>query len=174
MDRMTQSHQTGVTATPKGSIGSRTVNLGRGLVVPYPEPANEAATKFGKANRRTDTKPEVLIRSALHRRGLRFRKDHPAEVGDLRVRVDIAFPRSKIAVLVDGCFWHRCPDHSRTPTRNLEYWLPKLQGNVDRDHRVNTALSSAGWTVLRVWEHEDVDAVADRIAAIVEARRGVR
>jgi DNA mismatch endonuclease (patch repair protein) len=80
------------------------VNLGRGLVVPYPEPASAAATNIGKANRRTNTKPEVLVRSALHRRGLRFRKDHLLRVADVRVRPDVVFTRWKLAVFIDGCF----------------------------------------------------------------------
>lgn len=105
-DRMAQVDRRGVTATrgPGGHAIERTVNLGRGLVVPYPEPASAAATNIGKANRRTNTKPEVLVRSALHRRGLRFRKDHLLRVADVRVRPDVVFTRWKLAVFIDGCF----------------------------------------------------------------------
>lgn len=148
----------------------RTVNLGRGLVVPYPEPGDQAATRIGKANRRTNTKPEVRLRSLLHARGLRFRKDHLLRVGDLRVRPDIVFPRTKVAVFVDGCFWHRCPAHATTPKRNLTYWLPKLQANVDRDWRVDAALAAEGWEVVRVWEHDIGESAAERVALIIRQR----
>lgn len=161
-------------AEDRPSGASRTVNLGRGLVVPYPEPSDGAATKIGKANRRTDTKPEVILRSAVHRRGLRFRKDHLLRVGGLRVRPDLVFTRWRVAVFLDGCFWHACPDHSTTPKRNVDYWRPKLQGNVDRDRRVDAALEGDEWLVVRVWEHEEVEAAADRIASAVSARRGQR
>jgi DNA mismatch endonuclease (patch repair protein) len=165
---MAQVDPTGVTLT---SGSSRTVNLGRGLVVPYPEPVNEAATKIGKANRRTNTKPEVLIRSAVHQRGLRFRKDFLLRVGAVRVRPDMVFTRGKVAVFVDGCFWHSCPDHSTMPKRNVEYWLPKLQANIDRDRRADAALAAEGWQVVRVWEHDEVDSAAERIALAVRNRR---
>jgi DNA mismatch endonuclease (patch repair protein) len=118
-----------------------------------------------------NTKPEIALRSALHRRGLRFRKDHPLRVGGVRVRPDVVFTRWKVAVFVDGCFWHRCPDHSNTPKRNTEYWIPKLQANVDRDQRVDTALAIDGWTVVRVWEHEDAEVAADQISSVVQRRR---
>lgn len=175
---MAQVDPTGVTATPSAGpeptatrLAPRTVNLGSGLVVPYPEPGNEAASKIGRANRRTNTKPEVLLRSALHRRGLRFRKDHLLRLGRVRVRPDVAFTRWKIAVFVDGCFWHRCPDHATTPKRNPDYWIPKLRANVDRDRRVDAALANEDWAVIRVWEHEDVESAADRIISLVEGRR---
>jgi DNA mismatch endonuclease (patch repair protein) len=73
------------------------------------------------------------------------------------VRVDVAFTRLKVAVFVDGCFWHRCPEHGTIPRRNQGYWLPKLKANVQRDRRVSQALSRDGWMVIRVWEHEPVD-----------------
>lgn len=135
----------------------RTVNLGRGVIVPYPEPTGLAATKIGRANRRTDTKPEVLLRSALHRRGRRFRKDHLLRLDSVRVRPDIVFSRRRIAVFIDGCFWHGCPDHSNVPKRNVAYWIPKLQANVDRDRRVSAALIESGWAVIRLWEHVPLD-----------------
>jgi DNA mismatch endonuclease (patch repair protein) len=140
-------------------------------VVPYPEPLDDAASKVGRANHRVDTKPEILIRSALHRRGLRYRKDLLVRVGDVRVRPDLVFTRWKVAAFVDGCFWHRCPLHGNDPKRNVDYWQPKLQANVERDQRVSKALSESGWTVVRVWEHEDVDSAADRIAGAVQACR---
>lgn len=164
-------HRWGVTAGPGSSQPSgRTVNLGRGVVVPYPEPGAPAATAIGKANRRTGTKPEMLVRVTLHRRGLRFRKDYLLRVGTVRVRPDVVFTRAKVAVFVDGCFWHRCPEHASTPKRNLEYWLPKLQANVERDRRVDDALEAEGWLVVRLWEHEAVEVAADRIEGAVRPR----
>ncbi|MCC6387405.1 MAG: very short patch repair endonuclease [Dehalococcoidia bacterium] len=106
-----------------------------------------------KGNRRTDTRPEVTLRSALHRQGYRFRKAYLIETSELRVRADVVFPRWKVAVFVDGCFWHCCPTHGTRPTANQEYWLPKLQRNQARDLRVNCALERAGWVVVRIWEH---------------------
>ena len=103
----------------------QTVNLGRGRVVPYPVPADETATRIGKANRRTDTKPEVRLRAALHRRGLRFRKDRKVQAGEISTRADIVFSRAKVAVFVDGCFWHGCPDHQRIPTTQPGVLDPK-------------------------------------------------
>jgi len=130
------------------------------LVVPYPEPVDEAATNVGKGNRGRDTKPEVRLRSTLHRRGLRFRKDHLVRAGAVTVRADIAFTRIRLAVFVDGCFWHGCASHRTIPRRNVDYWVPKLRSNVERDQRVNAALSLAGWDVFRVWEHEDLEEAA--------------
>lgn len=111
-----------------------------------------------QANRRVDTKPEVALRSALHRRGYRYRKDLPLKLaGGVRVRPDIVFTARKVAVFVDGCFWHVCPKHGRQPTTNEWYWAPKLRRNMERDCKVNTALREAGWCVVRVWEHEPTD-----------------
>jgi len=159
---------TPIAGTSTGSV-ERFVNLGRGRVVPYPEPSSDAATKIGKANRRVDTKAEVLLRSSLHRRGLRFRKDHLVRVSGVRVRPDIVFTRIKLAVFVDGCFWHGCPDHQHIPKRNREYWVPKLLANVERDRRVDAALACAGWVAERIWEHEENDCAADRVQRLVYA-----
>lgn len=139
--------------------------------MPYPEPVNAAATTIGRANRRADTKPEILVRGELHARGFRFRKDHLLRVGKVRVRPDVVFTRWKVAVFIDGCFWHRCPDHANTPKRNLAYWLPKFQANVDRDRRVDRALTDAGWIVVRAWEHESPTIAADRIIDVLMGRR---
>lgn len=126
-----------------------------------------------KANRRCDTGPELRLRSLLHSRGHRFRKDYRLDLDQLRgldldqlrVRIDIAFPRARVAAFVDGCFWHRCPQHGSDPRRNGEFWRRKLDANVERDHRVDAALAAAGWTVVRVWEHEPPEAAADRVVA---------
>ncbi len=122
--------------------------------MPYPTPTTEAATRVGKANVRRDTKPEVDLRRQLHRAGLRFRKEVYVRSGEVRVHVDILFTRRRIAVFVDGCFWHCCPQHFVAPKSNLAYWTPKLEANVARDRRVDAALGDDGWRVVRVWEHD--------------------
>jgi DNA mismatch endonuclease (patch repair protein) len=144
------------------------VSLGGGRLVPYATPTSPAATKMGKANRRTGTKPEMALRSALHRRGLRFRKDFLIRCGALRARPDVVFTRSHVAVFVDGCFWHGCSDHQVMPRSNREYWIPKLASNVERDRLVDATLTAHGWRVLRVWEHEMPTVAADRIAQLLQ------
>jgi len=124
-----------------------------------------------RANRKTDTRPELAMRSALHRRGLRFRVDHRLRLPGRRlVRVDIAFPRAKVAVFVDGCFWHCCPEHGVVPVTSAAYWLPKLQVNLRRDHDLDAALAIAGWTTVHVWEHETPAVAAASIARIEPLR----
>lgn len=123
------------------------------------------------AIRRRDTKPEVALRSALHRSGLRFRKDYPLRVDGKLIRPDIAFPRRRVAVFVDGCFWHSCPDHGRKPGENEKYWLPKLTRNADRDREQTQALESAGWAVLRIWEHVALPDAVDRVAKLLAQNR---
>lgn len=157
-------------AAGRGEGTQRTVALGGGLRVPYPEPRDAAATKVGKGNRRTDTKPEVALRSELHRRGLRFRKDHPIRVEGRRpIRPDVVFTRARVAVFVDGCFWHGCPEHQVVPKSNPDYWIPKLRRNVERDREASAILAAAGWTVLRFWEHEDPAQAAAGIERIIRA-----
>ncbi|MEX1134970.1 MAG: very short patch repair endonuclease [Acidimicrobiia bacterium] len=130
----------------------------------YPYPTRPGVTAVMKGNRKTDTKPELALRSALHRSGLRFRKDHTVKVDEGRtIRVDVAFPRAKLAVFVDGCFWHGCPQHGTVPRSNTGYWGPKLAGNVARDHKTDERLRSAGWAVLRIWEHETVEDACARV-----------
>jgi DNA mismatch endonuclease (patch repair protein) len=87
--------------------------------------------------------------------------------GQVRVRPDAVFPRARIAVFLDGCYWHACEEHGTRPASNTDYWLPKLARNVARDRRVDDALAAAGWTVVRVWEHESAAAAADRVAGLV-------
>lgn len=120
-----------------------------------------------RAIKRTGTKPEIALRAALHAMGLRFRKDLRLDLPDRRVRPDIVFTRRRVAVFVDGCFWHACPEHGRPPTSNDWYWTPKLQRNVERDREADQALAAAGWTVVRCWEHEPVSEAAERVRAVV-------
>lgn len=136
----------------------RSIALGGGTRVPYPVPTDAAATAVGKSNKRTGNRPEVTLRSALHRSGLRFRKDYPVRAGAGRpIRVDIAFTRARLAIFVDGCFWHGCPLHGTTPKSNRSYWGPKLARNVERDRETDERLRQAGWDVLRLWEHVSVE-----------------
>ncbi len=143
----------------------RSVSLGGGRRVPYPVPSSPAATAIGKGNRRADTKPEVALRSALHRRGLRFRKDYLIRGDGQRVKPDIVFTSRRVAVFVDGCFWHGCPQHGRVPRTNRDYWVPKLQRNAERDLATSTWLAADGWTVVRLWEHESLEAMVGAVIA---------
>jgi DNA mismatch endonuclease (patch repair protein) len=134
----------------------------------HPRPSTEGRSRNMQAIRRTDTKPEVELRKRLHAMGLRFRKDHRLDLPGGRVRPDIVFTRRKVAVFVDSCFWHCCPDHGHAPTKNEWYWGPKLARNVERDEAANHALEAAGWIVIRVWEHEGLDSVAARIQGTLD------
>jgi DNA mismatch endonuclease (patch repair protein) len=116
-----------------------------------------------RANRRTDTKPELALRRALHRQGLRYRKDYRLDLDGARVRPDIVFTARRVAVFVDGCFWHVCPEHGTKPAANTWYWGPKLTRNVERDRAADAALAAAGWRVVRVWEHESLE---EAVAAV--------
>jgi len=118
-----------------------------------------------QANRGRDTQPELAVRRGLHARGLRYRVDHPLPF-DRRRRADIAFTRAKVAVFIDGCFWHGCPDHGTTPRTNSEFWSAKIARNRERDAETDLRLHQEGWLVLRFWEH---DAIGDRVGAVVTA-----
>ena len=118
-----------------------------------------------QANRRRDTQPERALRSELHRRGRRFRVDLPLTLSNVRVRPDIVFQRQRVAVFVDGCFWHNCPEHGSQPRANADYWASKLAANVRRDKRNNEALRDAGWIVIRLWEHVPPREAADAVEA---------
>jgi DNA mismatch endonuclease, patch repair protein len=128
----------------------------------------EARRNVMRANRRRDTGPERTLRSALHALGLRFRVDMPIRpVAGRSVRPDVVFPRCRVAVYVDGCFWHGCPDHWTRSKTNQGYWDAKVAANRDRDRRTTAILEREGWTVLRFWEHEDMGAAAARVADAV-------
>lgn len=111
--------------------------------------------------RRRDTKPEIALRQELHRRGLRFRLQDPSLPG----RPDIVLTRARIAVFVDGCFWHGCPDHAVTPKANRAFWIEKIATNQARDQRTDALLIERGWTPLHVWEHENPVDAAERVVA---------
>lgn len=122
---------------------------------------------------RRDTEPEMAIRRELHRRGLRYRVDRRV-VAELRRRADLLFASARVAVFIDGCFWHRCPAHRTQPVANASWWAAKLHANERRDRDTDRRLKRAGWAVLRIWEHEQPAAAARRIALIVRSgmRRG--
>lgn len=119
---------------------------------------------------RRDTLPERAIRSELHRRGLRFRVDR-APIPGLRSRADIVFGPARVAVYVDGCFWHSCPEHGTRPKANAGWWERKLDRNQERDRETDRVLQEHGWEVVRIWEHEDPVAAADRVQRAIEGVR---
>ncbi|TQJ13074.1 T/G mismatch-specific endonuclease [Yimella lutea] len=121
--------------------------------------------------RRRDTQPEVLLRRALHRRGHRFRVD-TALPGMSRRRSDILFTKKRVAVFVDGCFWHSCPEHATFPRNNEQWWQDKLRRNVERDRETDTHLRSLGWTPVRVWEHVPVDDAVEIVEIALDSANG--
>jgi DNA mismatch endonuclease (patch repair protein) len=121
--------------------------------------------------RRRDTGPEMAIRRLLHARGLRYRVD--AVLLGMRRRADLVFVSARVAVFVDGCFWHGCPAHRTWPKSNAAWWAEKIEANVKRDRDTDQRLAADGWTVVRVWEHEAPEAAATRVAgAVLESRVG--
>ncbi|GGK40678.1 hypothetical protein GCM10010124_36910 [Pilimelia terevasa] len=126
-----------------------------------PAPLDAATSARLRRQARASTKPELALRRELHRRGLRFRINHPQLPG----RPDVAFTRAKVAVFVDGCFWHCCPEHGTLPRNNRQWWQDKLDRNVARDRAKDAALADLDWVVLHVWEHEAPGAAADTIEA---------
>lgn len=128
--------------------------------------SDEATRKKMVGNRSRDTKPELRVRSLLHKGGLRYRVNQ-RPLPELRRTADIVFRKARVAVFIDGCFWHGCPDHYRQPSTNTEYWSDKVKGNKRRDLETDACLAEAGWTVLRHWEHEDPEGVADQVEAAV-------
>jgi DNA mismatch endonuclease, patch repair protein len=116
--------------------------------------------------RNRDTDAEMALRRELHRRGLRYRVNLRIP-GLGRVRPDIVFTRRKLVVFIDGCFWHRCPIHATHPKTNADWWEQKLETNVRRDRKTDQVLVDAGWTVIRIWEHEDPVEAADRVQRVL-------
>lgn len=127
-----------------------------------PQPLNHAVSAQMSRMPRASTGPEVLVRRELHRRGLRFRVNYP----NLPGRPDVAFSRARLAVFIDGCFWHMCPEHATVPKNNRDWWLAKLRRNVERDREKDAALAVLGWEVLHFWEHE----TPAHVASVIETR----
>lgn len=146
-----------------------------GLLSTASLPANSTASTLDtrtvmRANRSKDTGPEMALRRMLHQRSLRYRVD-TQPLPNLRRRADVVFPADRVAVFVDGCFWHGCPEHYRPSTRNAQFWHEKIDANRARDLDTNKRLEEAGWTVIRIWEHESADECAERIASLLRERR---
>lgn len=132
--------------------------------------SSPARRRIMRANRSRDTSPELALRRLLHALGLRYRVS-ARPLKEIRRTADLVFRPAKVAVFVDGCFWHACPEHGTQPATNADYWAPKLARNVERDRHTDDLLHAAGWLSIRVWEHEDPRPAARRIARTVRKRR---
>lgn len=137
--------------------------------MPVPAASSPTALRRMQRQARRDTTPEMALRRELHRRGLRYRVDC-AVIPGVRRRADLVFRRARIAVFVDGCFWHSCPLHRTQPKSNAEWWADKLAANVARDRDTNERLASEGWNVVRVWAHADMVEAAQELGAMIAMR----
>jgi DNA mismatch endonuclease, patch repair protein len=135
-----------------------------------PAASSAAAKKRMQSTGQRDTVPEIELRLILHRMGLRYRIDRKP-IPQLRRRADIVFVSARVAVYIDGCFWHGCPLHATWPKANAAFWRKKIEANRLRDSDTNSRLAEAGWMVIRIWEHEDPQTVAQHIANTVRQRR---
>lgn len=128
----------------------------------------EVRRRMQRMSRGRDTRAEVRLRKALWRAGLRgYRVNRRLPLPGVRRRADVAWVGRRVAVFVDGCFWHACPEHGNSPRTNSDYWAPKLRRNVERDRETDRLADAAGWSVVRVWEHEDPADAVQRIARIM-------
>lgn len=125
-------------------------------------PVDPAVSRRLSRQRTADTAPETRLRKLLHAHGLRFRTEYVVD-GLPRRRMDIAFTRARLAVLVDGCFWHGCPEHCVTPKSNTEWWIAKIETNRQRDRDTDDKLTALGWSVLRFWEHTSPESAAETV-----------
>lgn len=133
---------------------------------------SEATRRSMQGNRGRDTGPEIAVRRVVHSRGLRYRVD-ARPLPALNRRADLVFSRAKVAVFIDGCFWHGCPDHHTVAKANATYWAEKVASNRQRDLDTSERLREAGWLVLRFWEHQPSSEVAEAVVRAVQERRGV-
>jgi len=123
-----------------------------------------------QSNKSRDTKPELAVRRAVHAHGLRYRVS-ARPLPELRRTADMVFRGAKVAVFIDGCFWHGCLQHHSSPATNADYWMEKVRRNQERDRDTDARLAEAGWTIVRSWEHEDPAEVAMRVVEIVRSLR---
>jgi DNA mismatch endonuclease (patch repair protein) len=150
-----------------GRNGRATAHTTRTVAMrPAPAPASEAKSRAMSAQRVRDTQPEMVLRRELHGRGLRYLVDAKLPMAGRR-KCDLLLRGSRVAVFVDSCFWHACPQHGTWPKENADWWRAKLLRNRERDVDTDERLRRAGWLPVRVWEHEDATAAADRVEAIV-------
>jgi len=138
-----------------------------------PSPSGPNVTRRMKATGQRDTPAELALRSRLHACGYRYRVD-ASPIPGVRRRADVLFSRARVAVYLDGCFWHSCPKHGTWPKANAEWWRAKIRTNVARDRDTDHHLVAAGWQVVRVWEHEPVERAVRRVAAAVARGLGAR
>ena len=122
-----------------------------------------------QSNKSRDTKPELALRSAVHARGLRYRVSAKPLAG-VRRTADLVFPRAQVAVFLDGCFWHGCPEHHTVAAANATFWAEKVENNRARDRNTDERLAEAGWVSIRIWEHEDPQEAAGRVEEVVRSR----
>lgn len=147
---------------------ARAAGFARDEVLPAGSKASSTAVRaVMTANKGRDTKPERLLRSVLYRQGLRYRVN-ARPLPDLRRTADLVFLKARVAVFVDGCYWHGCPDHYRPATKRSDFWREKIQGNQARDADTDARLREQGWTVVRVWEHEAADVAAAKVIAALD------
>lgn len=129
--------------------------------------SSEGVQRSMRSNRGRDTSPEMAVRRAVWARGMRYWVD-TRPLPELNRRADLVFRRERVAVFVDGCYWHSCPVHATRPSTNSDFWTRKLENTIARDRDTNEQLRAHGWTVLRFWEHEDAAEVADAVERIVQ------
>jgi DNA mismatch endonuclease, patch repair protein len=135
-----------------------------------PQPKDPATSQRLSRVRQRDTALEKALRCELHRRGMRFRVQARLIPG-LRRTADIVFRSARVAVFVDGCFWHCCPEHATYPKNNADWWRAKLEANVARDRDTDQRLRKLGWLSVRIWEHESVESAVERVATVVHERQ---
>ncbi|WP_268915922.1 very short patch repair endonuclease [Actinomadura logoneensis] len=131
--------------------------------------SNPGVRKSMQSNKGRDTRPELALRRAVHALGMRYRVSARPLPG-VRRTADLLFTRAHVAVFLDGCFWHGCPEHHTKSATNADYWAEKVRRNRERDAETDRLLAEAGWKVIRVWEHEDPVQAAQHVAQVVRAR----
>ncbi|MBX9387560.1 very short patch repair endonuclease [Streptomonospora nanhaiensis] len=132
--------------------------------------SSEAVRASMRSNKGRDTKPELALRRAVHSLGLRYRVS-ARPLPKVRRTADMVFTRVKVAVFLDGCFWHGCPEHHTVAATNAGFWAEKVRRTRERDSETDRLLREAGWLPVRVWEHEDPEEAAHRVAELVRGRR---